>query len=137
MSSIKDALIKDKEKKENIEKDNLVVLEEGKKLRSILEEKKKILNEYNEKIKSLDENCPGDQNALLGLRDLINVAKERTNNLNKLNEENKACENEIKKLDSEKEDKKKELEAFEKELLQIKDDLNEAIKENLAHTFRQ
>ena len=136
LSSIKDALIKDKEKKENIEKDNLVVLEEGKKLRSILEEKKKILNEYNEKIKSLDENCPGDQNALLGLRDLINVAKERTNNLNKLNEENKACENEIKKLDSEKEDKKKELEAFEKELDEFKDELNEAIKENLAHTLR-
>lgn len=136
ISSIKQILNKNKENKEVIERDNLIILQEGKKLRSILKEKKKILDEYSMKIKSLDENCPGNQNALLDLRDLVNEAKERTNNLNKLNLENKAYENQMKNLDSEKEFKKKELEALEKELEKNKHELNKIVKENLAYTLR-
>ncbi|MBE6071397.1 MAG: SMC family ATPase [Clostridium butyricum] len=136
INAIKEILIKDKEKKITIEKDNIIILEEGKKLRNTLDSKKKLFEEYVEKIKVLDSNCPGDQNVLLKFRDCINEAKEKTNSLKKLNEEVESYEKEIKDLILDKDSNKQKMLDEEKKLEEMKAELSEAIKENLAQKLR-
>jgi len=136
INAIKEILIKDKEKKITIEKDNIIILEEGKKLRDTLDSKKKLFEEYVEKIKVLDSNCPGDQNVLLKFRDCINEAKEKTNSLKKLNEEVESYEKEIKDLILDKDSNKQKMLDEEKKLEEMKAELSEAIKENLAQKLR-
>lgn len=136
-SNINSIVIKNKEKKALVEKENLETIENGKELRIKIDKKKDELKVKQGLLEELIKNCPGEQKDLLKLQELLVGNKEKWNRYNYLKKEIKIAKDEINDLKTQILKKKKDGLNLEKSLEKLKIKFNEATREHLAHKLRE
>ncbi|UYZ36138.1 AAA family ATPase [Clostridium beijerinckii] len=137
LEKINGILVKDKQKKAVIEKENSETILKGKALREVLDKEKKSLEDKEKQYEFLLKNSPGEQKDLVNLKQLIVENEQKWSSYVKLNKEIDFSREEIKNLQIDILSRREEEKQLEKELEEIKNTQKEIMRENLAHTLRQ
>lgn len=136
-SNINSIIIKDKEKKSLVEKENLEIMEKGKNLKVEIDKKNSKLKLKEDELDNLIKNCPGEQEDLLKLQELLTENKEKWNKYNNLNKEIEISKDEINNLNIKISKDKEEQAELEKIIDNLKVKFKEATKQNLAYKLRK
>lgn len=136
ISSLKNNISKDTEKKAKIEKENDDIIASGKALKETIEEATKELEEKLNQHEYLLNNPPGEQKDLLNLKQVILENEQNWSNFNKFTNEIAASKKEIVKLNTEIEKIQMEEAKNNQELEELKAKEKEIMTENIAHTLR-
>lgn len=136
ISSLKNNISKDTEKKAKIEKENDDIIASGKALKETIEKATKELEEKLNQHEYLLNNPPGEQKDLLNLKQVILENEQKWSNFNKFTNEIAASKKEIVKLNTEIEKIQMEEAKNNQELEELKAKEKEIMTENIAHTLR-
>ncbi|AQR93759.1 AAA family ATPase [Clostridium saccharoperbutylacetonicum] len=136
ISSLKNNISKDTEKKDKIEKENDDIIASGKALKEIIEKATKELEEKGKQYEYLLNNPPGEQKDLLNLKQFILENEQKWSNYNKFTNEIVESKKEIVKLNIEIEKIQIEEVKNNQELEELKAKEKEIMTENIAHTLR-
>jgi exonuclease SbcC len=136
ISSLKNNISKDTEKKDKIEKGNDDIIASGKALKETIEKATKELEEKGNQHEYLINNPPGEQKDLLNLKQVILENEQKWSNYNKFTNEIVASKKEIVKLNTEIERIQIEEVKNNQELEELKAKEKEIMTENIAHTLR-
>ncbi|MFT8347622.1 AAA family ATPase [Clostridium saccharoperbutylacetonicum] len=136
ISSLKNNISKDTEKKDKIEKENDDIIASGKALKETIEKATKELEEKGNQHEYLLNNPPGEQKDLLNLKQVILENEQKWSNYNKFTNEIAVSKKEIVKLNTEIEKIQMEEVKNNQELEELKAKEKEIMTENIAHTLR-
>ncbi len=96
-----------------------------------------LLKEQEDSFKEITDNCPGDQNSLLKLKENLDNIKNKWDKNKEFNELISKGKNNAELLIEELKDKESDADLLKKEVVQAKDFINNLEKQNLAHSLRQ